>query len=197
MFSISGEFETSQADVDLKALESFLVGNRPLERLEALLDAHHLTRLRGRGVEACIRRGGDRDLHAMRCVEQYRLLEGSSKTASFTISRRRRLDNLARSSLIPHYLHGWLLRLPITSVTAITSAGERWSKRKSGSSLILWGRRNTQAMPIVSVTEVIEVIGYQLWRGCSGRISPVEGFFNSHWLPHGRLGRGSSGCPPA
>jgi hypothetical protein len=27
------------------------------------------------------------------------------------------------------------------------------------------GRRDTQAMPIVSVTEVIGVIGYQLWRG--------------------------------
>jgi hypothetical protein len=53
----------------------------------------------------------------------------------------------------------------VTSVTAITSAGELRSKRKRRSSLILWGRRDTQAMPISSVTEVIEVIGYQLWRG--------------------------------
>jgi hypothetical protein len=51
-------------------------------------------------------------------------------------------------------------------------AGERQRKGKSESSLILGGRRDTQTMPIVSVTEVIEVIGYQLWRGRSGRISP-------------------------
>ena len=44
-------------------------------------------------------------------------------------------------------------------------AGERRSKRKSERSLILWGRRGTQAVTITSVTEVIEVIGYQLWRG--------------------------------
>jgi hypothetical protein len=36
--SASGEVETSQAEVDLKALEGFLVGNQDLERLEALLD---------------------------------------------------------------------------------------------------------------------------------------------------------------
>ena len=35
---MSGEAEASQADLDLKALEDFLVGNRDLERLEALLD---------------------------------------------------------------------------------------------------------------------------------------------------------------
>src|SRR5215212_2157373 len=44
-------------------------------------------------------------------------------------------------------------------------AGERRSKRRSGSSLILWGRRVTQTVTITSVTEVIEVIGYRLWRG--------------------------------
>ncbi len=65
---MSGEVETSQAEVDLKALEGFLVGNRNLERLEALLDALHLLRLRGRGVEACLRRRGDRDLHARRLL---------------------------------------------------------------------------------------------------------------------------------
>jgi hypothetical protein len=41
------EGETSQADVDLKALEGILVEHWGLERLEALLDAHHLLRLRG------------------------------------------------------------------------------------------------------------------------------------------------------
>ena len=42
---MSGEVETSQAEVDLKALESFLVGNRDLQRSEELLDPHHLLRL--------------------------------------------------------------------------------------------------------------------------------------------------------
>src|SRR5215212_11627486 len=36
--SRSGEVETSQAEVNSKALEGFLVGNLDLERLEALLD---------------------------------------------------------------------------------------------------------------------------------------------------------------
>src|SRR5215212_6127500 len=50
-------------------------------------------------------------------------------------------------------------------------AGEPRSKRKSGSSHILSGRRGTQAATITSVTEVIEVIGYQLWGGCAkGRV---------------------------
>jgi hypothetical protein len=35
---MSGEIETSQAEVDSKALEGFLVGNQDLERLETLLD---------------------------------------------------------------------------------------------------------------------------------------------------------------
>ncbi len=39
---MSGEIETSQADLDLRALEDFLVGNRDLERLEALLDRFNL-----------------------------------------------------------------------------------------------------------------------------------------------------------
>ena len=72
------EIETSQADVALKALESFLVGNGHLERLEALLDATtyfaYEDRLRGRAVEVCLRRGGDRDLPAMGCAEQAWLL---------------------------------------------------------------------------------------------------------------------------
>jgi hypothetical protein len=36
--SRSGGIEASQTEVDLKALEGFLVGNQDLERLEALLD---------------------------------------------------------------------------------------------------------------------------------------------------------------
>jgi hypothetical protein len=36
--SRSGEVETSQVEVVLKALEGFLVGNQDLERLDALLD---------------------------------------------------------------------------------------------------------------------------------------------------------------
>jgi hypothetical protein len=35
---MSGEVETSQAEVNSKALEGFLVGNQDLERLDALLD---------------------------------------------------------------------------------------------------------------------------------------------------------------
>jgi len=35
----------------------------------------------------------------------------------------------------------------------------------------LWVRRDTQAVTITSVTEVIEVIGYQLWRGVLWRCS--------------------------
>jgi hypothetical protein len=40
--------------VNSKALEGFLVGNQDLERLDALLDAHHLLHLRGQGVEGCL-----------------------------------------------------------------------------------------------------------------------------------------------
>jgi len=39
---MSGEVEASQADLDLKALENFLVGNQDLERLEALLDRFNI-----------------------------------------------------------------------------------------------------------------------------------------------------------
>jgi hypothetical protein len=35
---MSGEVETSQAEVDSKALEGFLVGNQDVEGLEALLE---------------------------------------------------------------------------------------------------------------------------------------------------------------
>jgi hypothetical protein len=43
----------------------------------------------------------------------------------------------------------------------------------------LWGRRGTQAVTITSVTEVIEVIGYHLWRRCSGRIASEAKFILS------------------
>ncbi len=39
---MSGEVEASQAELDLKALESFLVGNQDLDRLEALLDRFNI-----------------------------------------------------------------------------------------------------------------------------------------------------------
>jgi hypothetical protein len=51
-------------------------------------------------------------------------------------------------------------------------ARERRSKRKCGRSLILSGRRDTQAVTITSVTEVIEVSKVTSFGvGCSGRIS--------------------------
>ncbi len=37
-----GEVGTSQTEVDLKALEGFLVGNQDLERLDALLDRFNI-----------------------------------------------------------------------------------------------------------------------------------------------------------
>src|SRR5687768_12377865 len=40
--SMSDEVETSQAEPDLTALEDSLVGNRDLERLEALLDRFNI-----------------------------------------------------------------------------------------------------------------------------------------------------------
>jgi hypothetical protein len=42
---MSGEAEASRAELDLKVLEGFREGNQDLERLEALLDVHHLFRL--------------------------------------------------------------------------------------------------------------------------------------------------------
>jgi hypothetical protein len=61
-------------------------------------------------------------------------------------------------------------------------AGERRSKRKSGSSLILWGRRDTQAVTITSVTEVIEVIGYQPWCGVlrEANVAPTAASSSCH-----------------
>jgi hypothetical protein len=39
---MSGEVGTSQADLDLRALEDFLIANRDLERLEAMLDRFNI-----------------------------------------------------------------------------------------------------------------------------------------------------------
>jgi hypothetical protein len=66
-------------------------------------------------------------------------------------------------------------------------AGERRSERKSKSSLIWWGRRGTQAMPIVLVTEVIEVIGYRLpcgvhWPYLSGHLGKYCSFNPENWI---------------
>jgi hypothetical protein len=65
---MSGEVETSQAEVDLKALEGFLVGNQDLERLEALLDAYPLLPPRRRHASTPCPRRRDRDLHARRLL---------------------------------------------------------------------------------------------------------------------------------
>src|SRR5215213_6442847 len=48
-------------------------------------------------------------------------------------------------------------------------AGERRSKRKSESSLILWARRDTQAVNITSVTEVSRLSVTSFGVGCSTR----------------------------
>jgi hypothetical protein len=66
-------------------------------------------------------------------------------------------------------------------------AGERQSKRKSESSLIWWGRRGTQAVTITSVTDVIEVIGYQLWHGVlwpyiAGHLGKDRSFNPENWI---------------
>jgi hypothetical protein len=94
---MSGEVETSQAELDLTALEGFLVGNEDLERLDALLDHFNIFEATGwywwwlRGqVDA----------------EEYRLLEGSSEMASFAISRKRGVRG-DRARLSSHLLfHG-------------------------------------------------------------------------------------------
>jgi hypothetical protein len=98
---MSGEVSTSQAEVDLKALEGFLVGNQDLERLDALLDHFNIFEATGwywgwlRGPVV---------------AEEYRLLEGSSEMASFTINRKCGVrGNPARLPSRLH-LHGWLLR---------------------------------------------------------------------------------------
>lgn len=98
---MSGEVETSQAEVDLKALEGFLVGNQDLERLEALLDHFNIFEAPG-WYWGWLRGPVD--------AEEYRLLEGSSEMASFTICRKRgvRGDRAKLPSRL--HLHGSLLR---------------------------------------------------------------------------------------
>jgi hypothetical protein len=98
---MSGEVEASHAEVYLKALEGFLVGNQDLERLDALLDNFNIFEAPG-WYWGWLRGPVD--------AEEYRLLEGSSKMASFTISRKRgvRGDRARLSSRL--HLHGWPLR---------------------------------------------------------------------------------------
>jgi hypothetical protein len=76
---MSGEVETSQAEPALRALEGFLVGNQDLERLDALLDHFNIFEATG-WYWGWLRGPVD--------AEEYRLLEGSSKMASFTSSRK-------------------------------------------------------------------------------------------------------------
>jgi hypothetical protein len=51
----------------------------------------------------------------------------------------------------------------------------------------LWGRRDTQEVTITSVTEVIEVIGYRLWRGVlwpyrAGHLGKYRSFNPENWI---------------
>jgi hypothetical protein len=51
----------------------------------------------------------------------------------------------------------------------------------------LWARRGNQAVTITSVTEVIEVIGFQLWRGVlwpylAGRLGMYRSFNPENWI---------------
>jgi hypothetical protein len=98
---MSDEVETSQAELDLTALEGFRAGNQDLERLEALLDHFIIFEATG-WYWGWLRGPVD--------AEEYRLLEGSSEMASLTITRKRgvRGDPARLSSRL--HLHGWLLR---------------------------------------------------------------------------------------
>jgi hypothetical protein len=95
------QVETSQAEADLTALEGFLVGNQDLERLEALLDHFNIFEATG-WYWGWLRGPVD--------AEEYRLLKGSSKTASFTIGRKSgvRGDRARLSSRL--HVHGLPLR---------------------------------------------------------------------------------------
>jgi len=93
---MSGEAQTSQAEVDSKSLEGFLVGNRDLERLEVLLDHFNIFEATGWYW---------RWLRGPVDAEEYRILKGSSETANFTISRKCRVrGDIARlpSQLLFH-----------------------------------------------------------------------------------------------
>jgi hypothetical protein len=98
---MSGDVETSQADLDLKALEGFLVGNQDLGRLDALL--HHFNIFEATGWYWGWSRG-------QVDAQEYRLLKGSSKMASFTIGRKRGVRG-DRARLSSHlHLHRHPLR---------------------------------------------------------------------------------------
>jgi hypothetical protein len=82
------------------------------------------------------------------------------------------------------------LHITCTGVSSVTDnfgnrdnlSRERRSTRKSEGSLILWGRRGTQAVTITSVTEVIEVIGYHLWPYLAGRLGTYRSFNPENWI---------------
>jgi hypothetical protein len=98
---MSGEVDTSQAELDLTALEGFREGNQDLERLEALLDHFNIFEATG-WYWGWLRGPVD--------AEEYRLLEGSSEMESFTLSRKRGVRG-DRARLSSHLLfHGWPLR---------------------------------------------------------------------------------------
>jgi membrane protein required for beta-lactamase induction len=87
--------------VNSKSLEGFLVGNRDLERLDALLDHFNIFGATG-WYWGWLRGPVD--------AEEYRLLEGSSEMASFTISKKCGVrGDPARLSSCLHLLE-WLLR---------------------------------------------------------------------------------------
>ena len=98
---MSGEVETSQAEADLRAPEGFQVGNQDLELLEALLDHFIIFEATG-WYWGWLRGPVD--------AEEYRLLEGSSEMASFTINRKCGVRG-DPASLSSHLLfQGWPLR---------------------------------------------------------------------------------------
>jgi hypothetical protein len=68
---MSGELETSQAEVDLTALEGFLVGNhQDLERLEALLEHFNIFEATGWYWGMATRTSGCGGVQAPRRIER-------------------------------------------------------------------------------------------------------------------------------
>jgi hypothetical protein len=97
---MSGEVETSQAEVDLTAPEDFLGGTRISNDLR-LCSTTSTSSGPPDGTGMAMRTRG---------AKEYRILKGSSKTANFTISRKCGVKgDTARLSSHLH-LHGWLLR---------------------------------------------------------------------------------------
>jgi hypothetical protein len=95
-----GEVEISQAEVDLKALEGFLVGNQDLERLDALLDRFNIFEATGwywggHKDEGC--QGIQAPQRIERDGELYHRQESGVRGDRARLSSRL-------------HLHGWLLR---------------------------------------------------------------------------------------